>query len=150
MPDPDAARVWLASLGIPCSEGIDEERSLSVTECRDIDGQIRFTLRPFGGEVARVIMEQTFDSAVVSISVRRRHPAVTAGYSDYGPTSAAIATELGAGYVSGGFDLQADGTEPSRETMSWSNERFSVEVEILRGMGPVVMVTETWRWLGNR
>ncbi len=145
-PGGEAADVWLTGFGIPCSAGTDEERSLLVTECRDINGVVFFELRSFGGETARVILEQTMDSTVVSVSIRRRHPAVTAGYSDYGPTCELLAEELGPGTVSGGFDGDPRSTEPSMETTSWSNERFALDVEILRGMGPSVMVTETWRW----
>jgi hypothetical protein len=147
--DADVVRAWLAALGIPCSEGTDQERSLLVTECRDIDGPALFGLRPFGGDVARVILEQRFDSTVVSVSIRRRHPAVASGQADYGPTCEAIVAQLGPGSVSGGFDVAPESTEPSREITAWSNERIAVDVEVLRGMGPAVMVTETWRWHGE-
>lgn len=145
-PGAEAARAWLSSLGIPCSEGTDEERALLVTECRDIEGVVPFRLRPFGGDLARVVVEQTFDSTVVSVSIRRRHPAATSSLADYGPTCETITEELGLGVVSGGHREDLGGTGPALETSRWSNERVVAEVELLRGIGPGVMVTERWSW----
>ena len=137
---------WTDALGIPCSQGIDDSGT-RVFECRDIDGPIPFVGRSHGGELTRAILEVRTDDVLSSLSVRRRHTSVEQGFADYSATTAEIEERIGAPpVVTGEFNIEDGTTEPARQTSKWTTSVIATEVEVLRGMGPAVMVTESWRW----
>ena len=141
-PDVDA---FVTSLGLPCSDGLDASGSVHRYECRDVEGAVPFTHRPTGGQVARVIVETAPDGPAFAASIRRRHAEAGAGLEDYESAVAAAAASLGPPQVFGGFAAAMATSEPARETSTWTSERGTFEVEVLRGMGSDLFVTESWR-----
>jgi hypothetical protein len=135
---------WTEALGIPCSEGVDVNSGSTVFECRAGAGSIP---SDHTGEVVRVIVEIRSDDVLVSLSVRRRHATTSAGRGDYEGTRGSMSPVLGgAPTVTGSFEVEDGTTEPARETSAWATTAVAAELELLRGMGPDVMVTEEWRW----
>jgi hypothetical protein len=137
---------WAPAFGIPCSEGVDASGA-TVFECRDIDGPVPFVGREHGGEVTRVIAEVRPDDVLRSVSVRRRHATIGLGFADYTATREAMNERLGGPpTVTGEFAIEEGTTEPARQTSAWTTTVIAAELEVLRGMGPALMVTESWTW----
>ena len=138
---------WTEMLGVPCVSGVDSETGATVLECRDIDGPVPFVRRPYGGVTTRVLAEIGVGGALDSVSVRRRHAEAVDGLGDFVRTSAEISSRLGeVGDTVGQFGVDDASTGPARATHRWADGRVRVELEVLRGMGPDVMVTEDWSW----
>lgn len=146
--DHDEVLDWTETLGVPCVSGVDAESGGVVLECRDVEGPVPFVRRPFGGVTTRVLAELSDDGRLVSLSVRRRHTDGADAFADYDGTVSVITERLGrARDTEGAFSLEDGPTGPARASQSWRSNRLSAHVEVLRGMGPDIMVTEEWRWI---